>query len=196
MVVGIAGIIAELLIESVPLGLFFLSIILIGNILRYIFSGDTLDAICHEPIKLDLFSLTSGLLVTLIPIFYRKSGILDIVALREQETWIGILIVSFIAGFIIWNCRIYGMKWIKDQAKIVIGIFFVGFLFYVGYNAIIEGFNILAYKECAGNTVCLIKFAIDKLFKIGLAIVFIIWGIKLFKFINKTRRYRNRKRKP
>ena len=191
---NIGVIVADLLIESVPLALFFLSVILFGNILRHIYISKNLEDLCNKPIKFDLFSLTMGLLVTFIPIFYNKGGVLDIASLNEQKIWIGIIVTTFVFGTIIWNYRMYGKKWIKDSAQIIIAMIFAGFLIYMGYNAIVEGFRFFDYKQCLGVTSCLVKFFIEKIFKIGLAILFLIWGFKLFVFIKKERRYPIKKR--
>ena len=193
MAANLGSIIAQLLIESLPLGLFFLSLILTGNIMRHLYISNDLSDLCKGTIKLDLLSLTSGLFITLIPLFYKGSGILDVGVLKEQNTWTAILITSIITGVFIWNYRIYGKKWIKDQAQFIFGLLLASILFYAGYNSTIEGIKIIHYQNYLTNNIIFIKFIAGRIFNLTLATLVFIWGFKLFKLISKKKRYKKRK---
>ncbi len=193
MIVNSIGVsIADILIENLPVGLFFIGIIGIGNILRHISLGNDLEDICREKIKFDAFSLISGLTVMLFSLFYIESS-LNLDKLLDDGTWIIICVVFFISGFFIWNYRIYGKKWIKDQVLNLFLVYLGAMFFVIGFNVIKEVGDIFAYKDCLDN-ICVIKFLIDKIVRFALAIFFMVSGLRLFKFINKDRRYRKKKR--
>ena len=133
------GLFVNLFRESIPLGLFVMSVITIGNLLKHVLIHKHFSELVDDEttkrksLTFDFFTLTSGLIINLIVLFYDDS-VLNLNLYLERDTWIRLLLGTFIAASLIFGYRKYGKKWIKDTVLKAIAILFSIIIIYALFN--------------------------------------------------------------
>ncbi len=190
------GLFVNLFRESIPLGLFVMSVITIGNLLKHVLIHKHFSELVDDEttkrksLTFDFFTLTSGLIINLIVLFYDDS-VLNLNLYLERDTWIRLLLGTFIAASLIFGYRKYGKKWIKDTVLKAIAILFSIIIIYALFSLIVGEINIVAqYNQCSKELICLVKFFFYKFVRISI-ILFLLYALfKYIQFFSKKRKYK------
>lgn len=175
--------------ETLPLIWVFVSIILSGNIIRLIYFANK-DKIREQSIIRikDTIVLTSGLAINWITLNLMKVdySFESFKVYNEAKTWLYIGIATLILGFLTWEYRCKGKKWLKDTVGDIISLV-LGILFVILAITFIG--NIISFTKqlSLDNTTELISNGIKIIFSICMVL---FSGYAALKLLNiKSRRY-------
>ena len=175
--------------ETLPLILVLISIILTGNIIRIIYFAkkETILKYCTIKIK-DVIVLTAGLTINLLTLYFLNVdySLKNYNLFYNAKTWLILGITTLVLGFLTWEFRIKGEKWLKDT---VIDLFsyILGILLVILSLDSIHKIWLMIWLLSLDNITIFISNIIKIFFLVCLTIFFGYVAVKLLR--NKTRRY-------
>ena len=177
--------------DTLPLIYVLLSVIVTGNLIRIVLFLTNSKDFLQTAIKIkDTFTIVFGIIINMIALAFlgiTSYTLNNFKAYVNASTWISIGITTLVFGFMAWQYRLHGTRWIKNTMLDAISVI-LGFVFIIlGFGSLGIFLNFGVFAACQFNIACLIGSIAIKIFFAVIVWFFMSSGWALINI--KKRRY-------